>query len=137
MPFYRRFYLLAFLLLLASCASLERRIEQNQTVFNQLPPETQERVRNGVIIIGDSPDAVRIAKGPPHRTSLRQTESSRVEIWRWFTTQPAPYPYTIPSSRRFDPYTSTVEVLPLQEVEILKVEFVNGTVSLIEELQQQ
>ncbi|MGD9782826.1 MAG: hypothetical protein AB7V14_11870 [Kiritimatiellia bacterium] len=53
------------LLLLAGCATPERRIEQNRDLFDSLPVADQARIRGGKIDLGYTPDMVRIAFGEP------------------------------------------------------------------------
>ena len=78
-------------LLLAGCATPEKRIQQNQEVFDSFPVAAQARIRGGQIDLGFTPDMVRIALGEPHRQTLRRSADGEVEIWSYFD-----------STRRYD-----------------------------------
>ena len=78
-------------LLLAGCATPEKRIQQNQEVFDAFPVAAQARIRGGQIDLGFTPDMVRIALGEPHRQTLRRSADGEVEIWSYFD-----------STRRYD-----------------------------------
>lgn len=78
-------------LLLAGCATPEKRIQQNQEVFDSFPVAAQARIRGGQIDLGFTPDMVRIALGEPHRQTLRRSADGEVEIWFYFD-----------STRRYD-----------------------------------
>ena len=78
-------------LLLAGCATPEKRIQQNQEVFDAFPVAVQARIRGGQIDLGFTPDMVRIALGEPHRQTLRRSADGEVEIWSYFD-----------STRRYD-----------------------------------
>ena len=54
-------------LLLAGCATPEKRIQQNQDLFDSFPVAAQARIRGGQIDLGFTPDMVRIALGDPQR----------------------------------------------------------------------
>ena len=63
-----RLALLMPVLLLAACAiTPTSRIERDPTAFAALPPEQQQKVREGQIGIGFEPNAVRLAYGEPDR----------------------------------------------------------------------
>ena len=78
-------------LLLAGCATPEKRIQQNQELFDSFPVAAQARIRGGQIDLGFTPDMVRIALGEPHRQTLRRSADGEVEIWFYFD-----------STRRYD-----------------------------------
>jgi hypothetical protein len=67
--------------LLASCASIERRIEQNADYFGALAPADQEKIRQGQIDIGFAKPMVRIALGNPSSVKQRKTAEDSMEIW--------------------------------------------------------
>lgn len=84
----RTILLLLLAALAAGCSTIESRIRANQDVFDALPPEAQERVRQGRIEIGDTLDVVRIALGDPDETRTRTTAAGTNVVWvynRYFT----------------------------------------------------
>ena len=129
-------------LLLAGCATPEKRIQQNQEVFDSFPVAAQARIRGGQIDLGFTPDMVRIALGEPHRQTLRRSADGEVEIWFYFD-----------STRRYDRQRVDIDGLGVSgpgglrsvsgsawiNVELnreyvrTRVEFRNGVVIAIEE----
>ena len=129
-------------LLLAGCATPEKRIQQNQDVFDTFPVAAQARIRGGQIDLGFTPDMVRIALGEPQRKVLRRAADGEVEIWIYLDT-----------SRRYDRQRVDIDGLSLsgpgglrsiggsawinveqnREFVRLRAEFRNGVVSAIEE----
>lgn len=82
-----RFACLALpLLLLAGCATTERRIQQNQELFDSLPVAHQARIRGGQVDLGFTPDMVRIALGEPQRKLRRHDAGGDAEIWLYLDT---------------------------------------------------
>ncbi|GAC1631053.1 MAG: hypothetical protein NVS9B10_24070 [Nevskia sp.] len=73
----------AGLLLLAACASPQRRIDNNQDAFNKLPPEQQALVRQGKVGIGFDETAVKLALGNPARITERTDASGKSTVWRY------------------------------------------------------
>ena len=129
-------------LLLAGCATPEKRIQQNQEVFDSFPVAAQARIRGGQIDLGFTPDMVRIALGEPHRQTLRRSADGEVEIWFYFD-----------STRRYDRQRVDIDGLGVsgpgglrsvsgsawinveqnREYVRTRVEFRNGVVIAIEE----
>ena len=129
-------------LLLAGCATPEKRIQQNQEVFDSFPVAAQARIRGGQIDLGFTPDMVRIALGEPHRQTLRRSADGEVEIWSYFD-----------STRRYDRQRVDIDGLSIsgpgglrsiggsawinveQNREFIRtrVEFRNGVAATIEE----
>ena len=68
-------------LLLSGCSTFEKRAEEKAAVYSQLDPATQEKLRNGVIEIGNTPDMVFIALGQPDSKSEQITADRREETW--------------------------------------------------------
>jgi hypothetical protein len=80
--------LLALLMLglvMAGCASPDRRIEKAPEIFAQLTPEQQELVRQGNVAVGFSEDAVRLALGQPDRKWTRTDAGGTHEVWSYTT----------------------------------------------------
>ena len=129
-------------LLLAGCATPEKRIQQNQEVFDAFPVAVQARIRGGQIDLGFTPDMVRIALGEPHRQTLRRSADGETEIWFYFD-----------STRRYDRQRVDIDGLSIsgpgglrsvngsawinveQNREFIRtrVEFRNGVATVIEE----
>jgi hypothetical protein len=68
-------------LTLTSCSTVGRRSEEKAAVFNALDPQTQTRLKQSVIKVGDTPDMVYIALGHPDRVREKTTATGRDEIW--------------------------------------------------------
>ena len=129
-------------LLLAGCATPEKRIQQNQEVFDTFPVAAQARIRGGQIDFGFTPEMVRIALGEPHRQTIRRSADGEVEIWSYFD-----------STRRYDRQRVDIDGLSVsgpgglrsvggsawinveqsREFVRTRVEFRNGAVTAIEE----
>ena len=136
MQFLSRILFFCLLLKLTSCATVDRRIQRNQEAFDQLPQQTQERIRRGEIAIGDSPDAVRIAKGEPRHKSTRITNGADVMIWRWTMPRTTSSVQPVYLNGRYSKGgTQLVNVDQVQEIETLRVEFLEGEAVVIEELE--
>ena len=71
------------LLLLAACASPERRINDNPESYSKLTPVQQEQVRKGDISI-DMPDfGVELALGKPDTITERVEAKGTVRVWHY------------------------------------------------------
>ncbi len=77
----------ALLLFAAGCLSqhalIERRIRERAEFFSALPPENQQRLREGHVKAGDTPDAVWIVYGRPDRVYQRATATATNEVWSY------------------------------------------------------
>ncbi len=74
--------LISLLLLgLAGCSTFEKRSEEKAAVFSALDPNAQEKLRQGMVEIGYTPDMVYIALGAPDSKSERTTAEGRDMIW--------------------------------------------------------
>ena len=143
----RSFAILPLLLLLAGCASTpDKRIQQNQNLFDTFPPAAQVRIRNGQVDLGFTPDMVRLALGAPHRTLLRRSPAGDSEVWLY-----------LDFVRRYERQRADIDGLSLsgsggirsiggsawiqvsQEREIVRtrVEFLNGVVFALEEMAKE
>ena len=72
-------------LLLAGCNTLDRRIQQNATTFNSLDPQTQEKLRKGVVELGYTGTMVYIALGAPDEKRDNLTKAGRTTDWIYNT----------------------------------------------------
>lgn len=75
--------------LLVGCASAEKRISQNQDLFNSYSMETKRLIRQGSIAIGFDPTQVKMALGKPDRTATIQTEAGIQTVWHYFKRSPS------------------------------------------------
>ena len=76
-----QFLLPLLILALAGCSTFERRSEEKASTFAALSPEEREKLRRGVIEIGNSPDMVYIALGKPDETRETATPEGRETVW--------------------------------------------------------
>ncbi|MCF7688841.1 MAG: hypothetical protein K9M98_07485 [Cephaloticoccus sp.] len=67
----------------AGCSTFEQRSKEKAAVFSQLETATQEKLRQGEIEIGYTPDMVFIALGKPDYKSAQITAENREEIWTY------------------------------------------------------
>lgn len=71
--------------LAAGCSTFEKRAAEKSAVFDALPPETQDKLRRGVVEIGHTTDMVYIALGQPDSRLERTTAEGTEEIWVYST----------------------------------------------------
>lgn len=69
------------LVLLAGCSTINSRIKDNAAYFESLPLESQERIRKGIVEVGDTSDMVYIAMGAPSEKRSSRSASRDVETW--------------------------------------------------------
>jgi len=125
----------------AGCSTPASRIEKNLDLFNTFPLEAQAKIRQGEVDIGFTPDMVRIAKGDPPRTYVRQTAEGQTEVWSYvafdYRTErqriqvDVPY-YDNAGHRRTHNDWVWADVQSTEEYETLRIEFRDGKVSAIE-----
>lgn len=126
-----------FLLFLAACASPQKRIEANRELFDTFPPDAQTRIAQGIIEIGDTPDMVMIAKGKPHYVSSRKADGLEMVIWRYTTTITTTNVQPVYVRGYYGrTYPTLTDVGQTQEIETLRVEFLEGQAVIIEQLEQ-
>lgn len=144
--------LLPFLLLAAvavsGCSTPSSRIREKSSVFAALAPADQQRLRQGTVAVGDTPDMVYIALGEPSRRSQTTTAGGHRMEWRYreysedyegshfagYSRRVAVDPrtgqrYVYLQPRYVDVYTETAE-------DRLRIVFENGRVVAIEELKE-
>ena len=61
-----------------------------EELFSELPEDTQARLRNGILEVGDPADAAWIVYGEPSHTFERVTETSTNTVWAYSTTETHP-----------------------------------------------
>jgi hypothetical protein len=79
------FFLAALTLALAGCDTFDKRSQEKASTFAALAPEEREKLRRGVIEIGNTPDMVYIALGRPDETRETATPEGRETIWIYNT----------------------------------------------------
>lgn len=135
-------FALPLALLLAGCASPEKRIQQNQELFDSFPVAAQARIRGGQIDLGFTPAMVRIALGEPQRQILRRAADGPVEIWLYVDSVRRSDRQRVdidglsisgPGGLRSVGGSAWVNVVQNQEFIRTRVEFRNGAVAVIEE----
>lgn len=132
----------ALIVFVTGCATPQRRIEKNPEIFASFPEDVQENVRNGIIDLGYTKEMVLIALGKPNtiRTSISKERSA--EIWEYTRTirdwsPPSPpfrghcYPFHSHWDRHNYYWWDDHETV--QEIQTMKIDFVDGKVDLIEE----
>lgn len=66
---------------LVGCDTFERRASQKAATFEALAPDQREKLRQGVIELGNTPDMVYIALGRPNETREKATPAGRETVW--------------------------------------------------------
>ena len=70
-------------LFLAGCSTVDSRIAKNRAAFNTWPPGVQDKVVQGQIDIGFTPEQVRVALGEPDRVFTRATADGTSQVWSY------------------------------------------------------
>jgi hypothetical protein len=137
--------LLAAALLLGGCSTFEKRAQQKSAVFAALSPETQERLKNQSIRLGDTEDMVFIAFGKPDETKTETTATGATVTWVYnrywqeyqgeayggFRQQVVRDPKTGVNSVYLEPVSRPVYAT--HEQPVLRVSFEGGKVTVIEQ----
>lgn len=75
--------------LLQACVSTpQTRIEKNPAAYSALPPEQQQRVKEGSVGVGFDAAAVRLAIGEPDRIIERENAEGLTQLWVYYTIVP-------------------------------------------------
>jgi hypothetical protein len=69
------------LLLATGCQTVQSRIEEKPDVFAKLDPETQAKIKQGIIGIGYTEDMVYLAVGAPDQIRESVTTTGRTLTW--------------------------------------------------------
>ena len=138
-------FLAVLLLALAGCNTIDSRIREKQYVFDRLDPVTQGKLRQGIVEVGYTPDMVYIALGAPdERHEITNTKGEQ-SVWVYKTYYQQYEGMAHVGYRRivfFDPGTHLYHIYyepvsaPIyseQEEDNIRVTFVNGKVSAIEQ----
>lgn len=72
-------------LVITGCASNEiaARIRERSSVYATLPPAQQEKIEQGVIALGFTPDMVYMAMGLPSQVEPVEDTGGRAELWTY------------------------------------------------------
>lgn len=70
-------------LLVAGCSTVDSRIAKNRAAFNTWPAPVQDKVVQGRIDVGFTPDQVRVALGEPDRVWSRTTADGTSQVWSY------------------------------------------------------
>ena len=135
--------LLVALLVTAGCSTPGYRISKNQELFDGFSPEIQVNVRAGKVDIGYTKAMADLALGPPNREYTRRTATGTTEIWSYtksYTTsdrQRVEGTFRVrDSGGRYRTVSDSiwVDVDKEHEYEYKRIEFVNGAIKAIEEI---
>ena len=73
--------LLSVLLLFTGCSTVDSRIKEKSASFYSLDAQTQERLKKGVVHVGDMADMVYVALGKPDRIREHATNEGTRTVW--------------------------------------------------------
>ncbi len=130
--------------LLTGCSTVDRRIQQKSATFNSLDGQTQARLKQGAVAIGDTADMVYIAIGQPDRMHDSSTTSGHSQTWiytfRWQDYEGSRFighrreTYYNPRTKSWQIYYEPVraEVYRDREEEYMRVVLQDGKVTAIE-----
>ena len=79
----KRALLLVAAALAFGCSTPQSRIREHQDAFNAYPAEVQQRIRQGQVAVGFTPEQTAMALGKPDRVYTRTTPSGGQEIWAY------------------------------------------------------
>ncbi|MCB2183049.1 MAG: hypothetical protein KQH63_13525 [Desulfobulbaceae bacterium] len=140
---------LVIIFILAGCMSpqyfRERRIASFQDTFDSFSPEIQQKVRQGQIDIGFNQDMVLIAWGRADRTYTRITDDGVAKVWAYTRKRirtetermSVPVRESTRSGKTVIRYRSVwIDKDTEEEYTAARVEFIDGMVSAIEQLNQ-
>jgi hypothetical protein len=81
--------LAALVLLSLACASTpEKRIEEQQALFDSYPADVQATIRSGKVALGYDEDMVRMALGEPDETSTELRQDGEILTWGYTKSSP-------------------------------------------------
>jgi hypothetical protein len=133
------------LLALAGCNTIDSRISEKQDAFNRLDPQTQGKIRQGIVEVGYTEDMVYIALGPPDARYQKVITKGDETTWIYKTdfeqfegVEQVGYRRVVffdPGDRVYHVYYEPVSMPVYSEHEEnnIRVTFVNGKVTAIEQ----
>ena len=131
------------LFLMAGCDTPSSRISKNPELFASFPTDVQANIKLGKINVGYTKDMVNMALGKPDREYIRTTATGTAEVWSYTSV------YTTTDRQRVNGQVRIkdnqgiyrtvqddiwVDVQQQHEYETLRVEFENGLVKAVEQL---
>ena len=137
-----KYFILTLLLLLPACSTVDTRIKEHESYFASLPAQTQQRLREQRITVGDSKDMVYIAMGHPDMQQSR-IDSTGVtgDVWSYlgvYYTKDSVWYY--PHHRRrksdhpFGDHYHGPETIDVQhEYEAIRIEFEKDKIKAIDQ----
>lgn len=128
----RVFPLLAALIL-TGCATVEKRIADNATLFASYPPEVQAKLREGSIDIGYTMPMVEIAWGKPRYVMQKKNQEGEFTSWRY--TQLNQISNFVPVDAGYRHGRDWVNITETSELEVKRVDFQQGIVVAFEVLE--
>lgn len=133
---------------LAGCDTFDRRSQERASTFSTLAPEEREKLRRGIIEIGNTPDMVYIALGKPDESRETATAEGREVVWI-YNSYHQEYEGNIRTGYRrilvFDPVRNRyvvfyeplyTDVFSHHTEENIRIVFKNDRVALIEQPKQ-
>ncbi|MCL2103433.1 MAG: hypothetical protein FWH21_00010 [Kiritimatiellaeota bacterium] len=137
-------------LILTGCGTtqslIERRIQHEYVFFAELPEDTQARLRNGQLQVGDALSAAWIVYGDPTYIHERTTETSTNMVWSYSTMETQPIDqfnqvYYPTSGRRGITYMESDLLLQRSYLhsrnDYLRIELSEGKVIAIDRMKQE
>jgi hypothetical protein len=84
-----KFIAIVMVTLMIGCSSVDSRISSNQAEFDTYPVEVKSAIRRGEILLGFTPNQVRMSWGSPSNTAreISETEGERIQ-WRYRSSSP-------------------------------------------------
>ena len=137
--------LLVSLVVFTGCQTVESRIKEKPDVFAKLDAATQDKVKQGIIELGYTPDVVYLALGAPDRKheSVRATGKSETWIYNTYYDRYDGSAYVgYHRSVYFDPYLRAyrmyyrpafADTYVQEKEERIRVVFKEGKVAVIEQ----
>jgi len=138
-----------FILTLTGCDTFDRRSQEKASTFASLAPEEREKLRRGVIEIGNTPDMVYIALGRPDEKHESTTAQGRETTWI-YNSYHQEYEGNVhtgyhrilvfdPVRRRYSVFFEPVytDVYSEHTEEHIRITFVNDKVTVIEQPKTQ
>lgn len=138
--------LAAAVLLAAGCNTVDTRIKEKPDVFAKLDPETQAKIKQGIIDLGYTEDMVYLALGAPDRKRESVSANGRTVTWIYNTYYEHYEDARFVGYYRsvyFDPYLHSYrlyyhhafppEVLVTERDERIRITFRDGKVTVIEQ----
>lgn len=121
--------------LLVACSTPASRIEDQKSVYSSYPPEVQQTIAAGKVAVGFTPEQALIALGTPRRKYSRKTEGETEEIWSYSEKRGPAFGFGIGGGSFGSGVGGGVSVSTFgsDADEKLRVVFVNGKVSAVEE----